>query len=112
MGNVRPIGLGKIREHHEFETLKKIICQTRTGDMHERSLLLQRIEKQLLSTVATWKILSNQAIAYGISKSNKHRTEIQELRTEIKRLKQKEQALDKQIIAANKQCDAICTDSK
>ena len=106
------MGLDLIREHHVFETLKQIISQTSSSDMHERSLLLQRVEKQLQSTVSTWKLLSNQANTYGLSKSNQDREEIQDLRSEIKRLKQKKQDLDKQIIAGNKQYDDIFASSK
>lgn len=59
--NARKIGLDLIREHHVFSTLKEVISQINKGDMEERSVLLQRVEQQLLSAASTWNILSNQA---------------------------------------------------
>ena len=93
---VRSSGLDLIREYHVFETLNEVIHQINNTDMHERSILLRRVEKQCKATVSTWKILTNQATIYGLSKSNKDQSEIEELQQEIEEMKLKKKELIKQ----------------
>merc|ERR1712129_695532 len=110
--NVRATGLDPIRQHHVFDTFNKIITETKASDMLERSLILQRIQNEMTSTLSTWKILTNQASAHGISKSNKDKMEIQTLRDEIKSLQQKKKDFDKRINDGNNQYDDICAAEK
>eukprot|EP00483_Globobulimina_turgida_P007026 UN07040 len=110
--NVRPTGLDLTREYYIFETLNKVISHINHNDMHERSMLLKSAEKQLYSTVSTWKILSNQATTYGLSKLNQNQSEIEKLKSEIEQLKQKKKDLIKQRNLTDKQYDDMLISSK
>ena len=110
--NVRPIGLDMIREHHVFSTFNEVIQQIKETDIPERSVLLKRIEKELLNTVSTWKILSNQSCSYGMNKTNQDQTEIEKLEIELIELEQKKKLLIKQRDELNKEHDKAMIKSK
>eukprot|EP00483_Globobulimina_turgida_P012575 UN12598 len=110
--NVRPTGLDLTREYYIFETLNKVISHINTGDMSERSILLKRAERELHSTVSTWKILSNQATIYGLTKVNQNQSEIEQLKSEIEQLKQKKNDLRKKRNLTDKQYDDMLISSK
>lgn len=109
---VRPMGLDWIREHHVFETLNEVIGQIHRTDMHERAVLLQRIETELKATASTWNILSNSASMFGVAKSLDSTESVQQLKTEIETLRMKKQTLAKARVAANHRYDDMMAATK
>eukprot|EP01083_Nonionella_stella_P295645 1004722_1 len=110
--NVMPTGLDLTREYYIFATFNEVIKHIKDTDMTERSILLKRAEQQSHSTVSTWKILSNQATIYGLSKSNQDKSEIEKLQSEIEQLKEKKENLIKKRDLINKEYDDMLILSK